>query len=58
MLIYFDLDVLLDGKTHENISTYVIAYKTTYGKKSLRITFSKFLALFYSEEKYKRICDT
>lgn len=58
ILIYFDLDnLLLDEKRHEIISTYGIAYKTTYGKKSLRIIFSKYLALFYSEEKCKRICD-
>ena len=58
MLIYLDLDILLDEKTHEIISTYGIAHKTPYGAKSLCIIFgrvdgyiiehdgSKYLALF------------
>ena len=65
----FDIDnVLIDEKSHENISIYDISYKTLIGSKSLRIRFDKinefiriydgtiYLTLFGSE-KYDAIYD-
>ena len=63
----FDIDILTDGKSHENILIYDISYKTLIGSKALHIRFEKdgiiriynrtrYLALFGSE-KYGAIYD-
>ena len=36
-------DILLDEKLYENISVYVISYKTSTGLKALRIRFDKMM---------------
>ena len=36
-------DILLDKKLYENISVYVISYKTSTGLKALRIRFDKMM---------------
>ena len=37
----FDLDILIDAKSHENILIYDISYKTLIDPKPLRIRFFK-----------------
>ena len=65
-----DLDItLLNEKTHENILICDVSYKNPYGAKLLHIIFdkvggyirehdrTKYLGLFYSDEKYEIIFD-
>ena len=64
----FDIDILIDEKSHRNILIYDISYKTLYSPKSLHIRFDKidgfirtydgtrYLMLFSSEKQnYNRI---
>ena len=47
----FDIDdILIDEKSHKNISIYEISYKTSIGPKPLRIRFDKidgFIRIYY-----------
>ena len=63
-------NILIDGKSYENILIYNAANKTSYGEKTLRINFdkvdrysrtydsAKYLALFDTNEKGEIICDS
>ena len=62
-------NILINEKSYEIFLIHVVAYKTPYGSKPLRIIFdnvdeyirkydsTKYVALFYSDEKYEKVFD-
>ena len=55
---YLNLDnILIDEKSYENILICNVTYKTPYGAKPKKYDSTKYVALFYSNEKYERSFD-